>query len=37
MTVGLMAGPADAKKLSAKQKSKITRQLRKAVKHNPGL
>jgi len=30
-----MAGPADAKKLSAKQKSKITRQLRKAVKHNP--
>jgi len=30
-----MAGPADAKKVSAKQKSKITRQLRKAVKHNP--
>src|ERR1044072_2257339 len=35
LTVGLMAGPAEAKKMSAKQKSKITRQLKKAVKHNP--
>lgn len=35
LAVGLMAGPASAKTMSAKKKAAISRQLRKAVKHNP--
>jgi hypothetical protein len=39
LSVGLLAGPASAKthRLSAKQKSAIRAQLRKAIKKNPRL
>lgn len=35
LLAGLIAGPASAKRLSAKQKTAIRAQLKKAVKHNP--
>src|SRR3954471_18266338 len=37
LAVGVMAGPASAKKLSAKQRAAISKQLRKQVKKNPGV
>src|SRR3954463_405553 len=37
LAVGVMAGPASAKKLSAKQRVAISKQLRKQVKKNPGV
>jgi hypothetical protein len=37
LAVGVLAGPASAKKLSAKQRAAISKQLRKQVKKNPGI
>src|SRR4051795_10926172 len=35
LAVGVMAGPASAKKLSAKQRAAVRTQLRKEIKKNP--
>jgi hypothetical protein len=37
LAVGVFAGPASAKKLSAKQKAQVRKQLRKQIKKNPKL
>jgi hypothetical protein len=37
LAVGVFAGPASAKKMSAKQRAAISKQLRKQVKKNPGI
>src|SRR6476469_1363291 len=37
LAVGVLAGPASAKKMSAKQRAAVRAQLRKEVKKNPGV
>jgi hypothetical protein len=37
LAVGVLAGPASAKKLSAKQRAAISKQLRKEIKKHPGV